>query len=550
MEKEVCISLFLIIYLSGCSYQSTDTTANEHVSIEIIDLNKRVCKSNAFDEIELDFILNLTDEHKENYYGLGSGLAVNDIDNDGLIDIFLANFDSKSSIFWNKGNLIFEKENFPLGNARSVNLVDYDGDGRLDLFITVFNATPVLYENKLINGKIIFKKTNFQFMKYAFSSDWADVDMDGDLDIVVASYSKELFRNINLSKQEVNKYGVRILINNKDSFEEIQLNNQSEALVALFYDINDDGFPDVIVGNDFLQLGDFIYLCDDSGCQNKNILDVTATNTMSYDFGDIENDGDQDIFSSDMLFYEPELSDKIVKMHLKKNHTVINKARLSENSRQTDRNVLQINNNMEFIEDAEERGVSATGWSWSSKFADINNDGFLDLYVVNGMVENQQVKDLIGKELIEENFMFINDGNGYFINNKFLGLNSTKGGRGMSFADLDNDGDLDIIINNVLSKASIFVNNECKNDFIEFELLQKGTENVYSIGGKVVLNTSLGILSRTVKISSGYLSGDSYRLHFGLGKNAIIYNAKVIWPDGKISNLSNLSKNNIIRIKR
>lgn len=548
MKKEVYL-LFLVI-LSGCASQVDTILENDHISIEINDLNERKCKSIAFDEIELDFVLNLTEEHFEDYYGLGSGLAVNDLNNDGLIDIFLANFDSKSSIFWNLGNLKFEEEVFPLKNVRNVNLVDYNGDGRIDIFVTVFNATPVLYENVIINDKTIFKKTNFQFMKYAFSSDWADVDKDDDLDLVVASYSKELSKNINLSKEDGNKYGVWTFFNSKDKFIGSQLNKRSDALVTSFYDINDDGFPDIFIGNDFLDLEDFIYICDKSGCKNKNIFNITSTNSMSYDFGDIENDGYTDIFSSDMLLYEPELLDEVVKMHLKDNYTMINNARISKSGTQIDRNTLQINRGMKFIEDAEKRGVSSTGWSWSSKFADINNDGFLDLYIVNGMVENSAVKSIVGAELVEENFMFVNDRTGFFIQDKSLGLNSTKGGRGMSFADLDNDGDMDIVINNVLSKASIFINNECKNNFVEFELLQKESKNFYSVGGKVVLNTSLGILSRTVQVSSGYLSGDSYRLHFGLGKNIEVYETKVIWPDGKSTILSELPINKLVRVNR
>lgn len=532
------VMILAILFLVGCTNE-----INLPFSLEVKELSDRECKNIPFEELELDFMLNLEESHRTGLYPAGSGLALNDLNNDGLIDIFLVNFDGLSSIFWNKGNMEFEKEDFPIKQGRNVNLIDFDGDKRIDIFLTVFNSSPVLFENRIINGKTVFKKTDKSFMEHSFSSDWGDIDLDGDLDLVVASYNQELKQTLNLTNISLNKYGVSIFINNEDIFDEIKLNNYSNALALSLFDVDNNGFLDIFVGNDF-DTKDYFYLCGKKGCFKEDIFKITTTHTMSYDFGDVNNDGQEDVFSTDMKFYEPEILEAINMSSSEK------KSKTTKDFIEVIRNVLNLNQNGNFLEDAEERGIAATGWSWSSKLSDINNDGFLDIYVVNGWIRNFFIEGKEDEELVEENFIFINNGSGFFENDVSLGLNSTKGGRGMSFADLDNDGDLDIVVNNLLSKASIFVNNECENDFIEFELIDKNSKNVYSIGSKVILNTSIGTLTRTVKVSSGYLSGDPYRLHFGLGKNTTIYSAKIVWPDGKFDVLTDIKKNVLVSIVR
>src|SRR3989338_5497790 len=552
--KELYLVIALTIIIVGCTNKTINSPA-QSISNNIYELenNEKNFKTNIsnlettemscnyFEEIELDFVLNLDKEHRK--YDMVSGLALNDINNDGLIDIFLVNFIGNSSIFWNKGDLKFEKEDFPISKGRSVNLIDYNGDAQIDIFITIFNSTPKLFENKLADKKTVFSKTKMDFMNYSFSSDFGDIDLDGDLDLVLSSYDVELGDVINDYKKGSNIYGVSWYINENDSFrQKLFLAHRSNALVTTLFDIDNNSYPDIFVGND-MEINDYAFLCYEVGCTLKKIFNKTSFFTMSYYFGDIENDGDYDVFSSDMLLYEPELKKKMLE----------DQAHEPEYPSQVKRNTLQVNRNGLFLEDAEARGIDATGWSWSSKFADINNDGFLDLYIVNGMLKNYMASNLEEKNkgLIEENFMLINNGSGYFYNDKSLGLNSTKGGRGMSFADLDNDGYLDIVVNNLLDNASIFVNNLCnENEFVEFELRQPNSKNVYSIGAKVILNTSLGTLTRTIRSSSGYLSGDPYRLHFGLGKNTTIYKTKVIWPDGKVSSFSDIKKNKVNKIKR
>jgi len=254
----------MLVFLIGCNTSNT-SVSRESITFEIIELNERTCKGKAFDEIELDFMTYLKDVPPIQYSMVGAGLGVNDLDNDGLIDIFLVNFDGPSAIYWNRGNLTFEKEYFPLQRGRNINIIDYNGDGRQDLFITVFNSTPILFENTLSNNKVKFINKNVSFMKYSYTSDWSDIDLDGDLDLVVATLDAELKENFILTKEEIQEYGVSIFYNTPFGFEEFELSSKSEAHGLSFYDINNDHYPDIFVGNDF-ELEDFVYFCNQDGC--------------------------------------------------------------------------------------------------------------------------------------------------------------------------------------------------------------------------------------------------------------------------------------------
>ena len=203
-----------------------------------------------------------------------------------------------------------------------------------------------------------------------------------------------------------------------------------------------------------------------------------------------------------------------------------------------------------FTNEAANWGVTATGWSWSSKFGDLDQDGFLDLYSVNGMMTASTFSHLPGFELVEENQVLRNGGDGRFRPQPNWNLNQTAGGRGMSMADLDGDGDLDIIINNLLAPATILENQLCQGSGLLVDLRWPSTANPFAIGATVTLQTSAGFYMRDVRVNSGYLSGDPSQIHFGLPAGNRPFGLIITWPDGTISHIFDIQPNHKLIVTR
>jgi hypothetical protein len=183
-------------------------------------------------------------------------------------------------------------------------------------------------------------------------------------------------------------------------------------------------------------------------------------------------------------------------------------------------------------------GVDGTGWAWSSKFGDLNLDGYVDLYAVNGMIEERLFSHLPDHELVEENQAFRNEEGLRFVRMPGWKLDSPNSGRGMVQADLDGDGDLDIAVNNLRGPARLFENQLCRGgDPLLVELRQPGTANPFAIGAQLRLITDAGDLLRDVRVGSGYLSGDAPRIHFGVPAGATIAALEIRWPDGARSRI-------------
>jgi hypothetical protein len=199
---------------------------------------------------------------------------------------------------------------------------------------------------------------------------------------------------------------------------------------------------------------------------------------------------------------------------------------------------------------APQSGVEATGWSWSSKFGDLDQDGFLDLYVVNGMQALDNFSHLPNDELVEENQVYRNDGQGNFRLMSGWALNSIYGGRSMSMADLDGDGDLDIVVNNLRAPSQIFENQLCAGASLLVDLRWPDSQNTHALGARLTLQTRNGNYLREVKATSGYLSGDPSRIHFGFPAESQVQALVVTWPDGRVSTIDGLEANMLVRIER
>ena len=214
-------------------------------------------------------------------------------------------------------------------------------------------------------------------------------------------------------------------------------------------------------------------------------------------------------------------------------------------------NVLQVRtDNGKWRNQAARRSVEATGWSWAGKFGDLDQDGFLDLYVVNGMIAFNLFGHLPNGELVEENLAFHNVGDGTFAPAPTWDLGSKASGRGMMMADLDNDGDLDIVVNNMRTQAQLFENRLCGGSSLQVDLQWENEPNSHAIGAQLTLHTSQGSYQRDVRAASGYLSGDPARVHFGFPSDADLLDLKIVWPDGTVSQIEQPTANTRLTVTR
>jgi hypothetical protein len=196
------------------------------------------------------------------------------------------------------------------------------------------------------------------------------------------------------------------------------------------------------------------------------------------------------------------------------------------------------------------RGVDATGWSWGGKFGDLDTDGFLDLYVVNGMIAQNLFQYLPDGELVEENRAFRNRGDGSFLPAPEWGLASKASGRGMLMADLDGDGDLDIVVNNLRSQAQLFENRMCAGAALEVDVAWRASANTHAIGAQLELHTSAGVLRRDIRSASGYLTGDAARVHFGFPRGTALQKLIVRFPDGAAAEVGSLAEQTLLQVVR
>ena len=384
---------------------------------------------------------------------------------------------------------------------------------------------------------------------------WADLDGDLDLDLVGATYNDELRQSQADSQADS---GVFVYENTGRALLPVRLARNTQALAVLLTDLNGDGRPDIVVGNDFAQR-DGAYFRTADGWQAGEPFARTTRNTMSFATGDVDNDGRLELLAADM---KPYLSGpavdaawrplRIAEAERLAKMAAITGEELAPDPRQIEANTLQMRGpGGAFAERGEWAGVAATGWTWSAQFGDLDNDGFLDLYAVNGMIAAEIFGHLPGAELVEQNQALRNDGSGRFVPAPEWGLGATESGRGMAFADLDLDGDLDIVVNNLEAPAVLFENRLCGGAGLEVDLRWPGSPNPRAIGASVRLATADATYLRTVQAGSGYLSSAPARLHFGLPAAAAdTLTLTVTWPDGVVTRSAGLRPRTLVTIER
>ena len=492
----------------------------------------------GFAALDLPHEIEVASPRVFNYDSLGAGLAAGDLDNDGDVDLALANLDGPTALLWNEtapgGALRFRRSD--LTDAASskptsaVLAVDANADGWLDLALTHTSRPPTLWRNEPRaggGGRTFVRDPDFAAGYFAHVMDWADLDADGDLDIVTATYDYLLAKEFG---GFIPGGGVAYYENRGAGLLPALLTSGADALAVLVTDLDGDGSREIIIGNDYAR-PDYVFTrsaaAPPPGWAEITPLAATPTNTMSYAAGDVDNDGRPELFAADMKPYRDDAETRAAWGGLA--------GGAPPDAVQTDANVLlAAGGDGSYRDRAPEAGVDATGWSWSAKFGDLDQDGNLDLYVVNGVITVEVFGHLPGDELVEENQALRGDGRGGFTAVPQWGLGSTRSGRGMSMADLDGDGDLDIVVSNLRAPSQVFENRLCGGGGgLLVDLRLPGTPNTHAVGARAVLVTAAGVRqSRVVRAQSGYLSGDPSRLHFAVPAGDAPARLEITWPDG------------------
>ncbi|OXA74473.1 RNA-binding protein [Flavobacterium branchiophilum] len=543
-----------------------------------------------------------------NFYN-GGGVAIGDINNDGLSDVFFTSNLGENKLYLNKGQLKFEdisaKAGINLAKSWStgVVMVDINADGLLDIYVC--NAGNNIDSKR--QSQLFINKGNLTFSEQASQYNLADTgitthaaffdyDKDGDLDCYILNNSFIPVSSLNYSNKrelrdkdwdvaEILKGGGDKLLRN-DHGKFIDVSEKSGIYGSLIGfglgvtvgDVNGDLYPDIYISNDFYER-DYLYINNKNGTFSEQIQSWAthiSQSSMGADMADINNDGLADIFVTDML---PEQDERLKQTTSFDNYDLFNRKLSMDFYNQYMQNTLQINTgNQQFEEIAHYAGVSKTDWSWGALLFDMDNDGYKDIYVCNGInhdLTNQDFIDFFANDLMQKmvitgkkddmetiinkmpstpiaNYAYKNNKNLTFTNEASnWGLDIPSFSNGAAYGDLDNDGDLDLIVNNVNMEAFVYRNNSEKqkdNHYVKFQL--KGdNQNKFAVGSVVELFSGTEILRQELIPTRGFQSSIDYTMTFGIGTKKID-SMRVIWPNGQYQSQAKVAidKTTILKI--
>ncbi|MEX6688394.1 FG-GAP-like repeat-containing protein [Danxiaibacter flavus] len=575
----LCVPLCFLLFIS-CSTKKEEPALFELMKTTGINFSNDIHNTKDFNIFSY-----------RNFYN-GGGAAIGDINNDGLADVFFTANMGSNKLYLNKGNWQFDDitDKAGLGGSEKwstgVVLADVNNDGWLDIYVC--NAGYL--NGKAPENKLYINNHNLTFTEsaaaygltnhggYATHAAFFDYDLDGDLDCFIINNSFIPVNTLNYANKRdlraadwpvadfLKGGGDKLLRNDNGKFTDVSKEAGiygsliSFGLGVTVGDVNGDGYPDVYVSNDFFER-DYLYINQKNGTFKDELeqwVQHTSLASMGADMGDINNDGYPDIFVTDML------PDDEYRLKTTTSFENIDVYRLKEKSgfyEQFQQNTLQLNNkNGKFSEIGFYSGVAASDWSWGGLMFDADNDGNNDIYVCNGinrdltdqdfidffannvvqrMVmtgEKEDVDDIISKMPSHPlvNKAFRNNGNLKFTDAaKQWGFTEPSFSNGAAYGDLDNDGDLDIVINNVNQKAFIYQNKarqQSKNNYIGVSLKGKGT-NTYAVGSKVKIYAGGQIMSRELIPSRGFQSSVDYKMIAGLGAVDKVDSVVIRWPD-------------------
>ena len=597
------LGIVVIVFVTGCKNHSQNDTTPAAVNHLFTLLPPA--------ETHVDFNNNLTEGPNTNvllyeYFYNGGGVAVGDINGDGLQDIYFTGNMTDNKLYLNKGHIQFQDITAAAGVAgrpgpwkTGVTMADVNGDGKLDIYVCYSGKLPAakrmnqlfINEGNDSNGIPHFSEQAQQYgladSSYSTQAYFFDYDRDGDLDLLLLNHNPNSLPVLDDSvtakilKQSDPLTGIRLFRNDKNHFTDIT-EKSGLSSSALTYglgggiaDLNGDGWQDIYISDDY-SVPDYLYVNNHNGTFTdvlQKSLGHTSEFSMGNDVADINNDGLPDIFTLDML---PADNHRQKLLFSPDNYGKFDLALQSGFYYQYMRNMLQINNgNGTFSEIGQLAGISNTDWSWSPLFADYNNDGWKDLFVTNGYLRDYTNMDFINymndfeqsRQRLEKsdvlalidsmpasnviNYLFKNNGDLTFSDvSKDWGIDLPSNSNGAVYADLDNDGDLDLIVNNINQPAFIYeneTNSQLKNNYLEIKL--KGEkENTQGIGAKVIiyLNGKQQYLEQMP--ARGFQSSVSPILHFGLGADKEIDSLKIIWVGGKQQTITHINADQLITL--
>jgi enediyne biosynthesis protein E4 len=529
------------------------------------------------------------------YFYNGGGVAIGDINNDGLSDIYFSGNQVSNKLYLNKGKLEFEditeKANANgIGNWRTgVTMADVNADGFLDIFVCGvggyknFNSSnQLLINNRDLTFTDRTEEYGLNFTGFSTQMSFFDYDLDGDLDGYLLNHSvhsaasyvdiSQRFKSDSLSGDQLFR---NEMIHNGVSSGAVKFSRVTEdagiltsrlgyGLGIAISDLNWDGYPDIYISNDF-QENDYLYLNNRNGTFKQTVeksMAHTSRFSMGNDIADINNDGLADILSTDMLPSD----ESVIKTSAGEDTYEIFKYKLSFGYHpQYSRNCLQLNqlvtdSSVLFSDIGMMAGVGATDWSWSPLLADFDNDGHKDLFVANGILRRPNDLDYINFISDQEvqaslqqlqasdmkildmmpsgkvsNYFFRNTGELLFEDvTGSWGIDAPSLSNGAAYGDLDNDGDLDLVVNNLNEVAQIYRNNstgDLKTRTIKVNLKGKSS-NPFGIGAKVIAYSGNRKIYQEAYFTRGFSSSSEPKINLGIG-NMEIDSMIVIWPDGK-----------------
>jgi len=527
------------------------------------------------------------------YYYNGGGVAVGDVNGDSLPDLYFSSNLGSNRLYLNRGNFRFidvtgaAGVSGPAGWKSGVTMADVNGDGRLDIYVSAVSYLSMHGRNMLYinngDGTFTDRAERYGLAQAGYSTQAAffDYDADGDLDMFLLSHSTHTERAIgNATRRDTRNTtaGGRLFRNDGARFTDVSAKAgifggiDGYGLGLVVSDLNLDGCPDVYVANDF-QEQDFLYYNDCRGHFVESIATATGHTSrfsMGVDAADMNNDGRPDIVVGDML---PEREDILKSSASSESYSLFNLRLRAGYHAQFARNTLQLNRgNGQFSEIGFLAGVEATDWTWSLLFADVDNDGLKDLFVTSGIFRRPNDLDYInyvGNEQVQaslangvsranisllkqmptvpvENHLYRNDGDLRFTDMaRAWGVAQMGYSNGSAYVDLDNDGALDLVVNNYDAPASIFRNRarERNRNATLTVTLRGAGRNSAGVGAKVYVVTPAGRQLVEQSPTRGFQSSVDQRLHFGLGASTVADSVIVVWPDRRFQRLTGVPAN-------